>query len=378
MKKFLKTDSSIIKIDFSIIEGCKNYLLISSWNHGIDWLLIVDNKEIESRRPLTDSAIHLSYVLSNPEYKNWVMEIPNFVINSINPYSGVEFIILNLISHYKAAYDLYFSSKNLLWILIYTARIKKWSEQDVLKLASIKRRDILVACGLPGTEAAVNVLNKISFDTFDITAYQLIYRVLRLNGYEKLIHHEIIDFRLIYNVLAAPWLIDTSFLKNCHPDNWPIGFHSRIEDVQRMAARLGVTQEVNKALKKQIKTYASLKQLHDRLADRINKQTIEELPDNNFPQAPILGNNAIVPITGSRMLALEGRAQHHCVRSYESRIQRGEYYVYKVLAPERATLGLMLSKNENKPIFDQLYLDRNRPVSEATKESVMKWLNNRI
>jgi len=47
--------------------------------------------------------------------------------------------------------------------------------------------------------------------------------------------------------------------------------------------------------------------------------------------------------------------------------------VYKVIVPERATLGLTLHKN-SAPTVDQLTLTCNGAVSKETRSYVKKWL----
>jgi len=47
------------------------------------------------------------------------------------------------------------------------------------------------------------------------------------------------------------------------------------------------------------------------------------------------------------------------------------------LAPERATLGLILAYGQ-KPKLEQVYLKRNKEVSAETMKIVLDWLNNTV
>ncbi len=92
------------------------------------------------------------------------------------------------------------------------------------------------------------------------------------------------------------------------------------------------------------------------------------------------GNSHIVPITDFAGLRIEGLRQHHCVESYHSRISNGTYYVYQVLAPERATLGVKIHRDLSGRVdlsMDQLQGLQNKPVSHETTQAVLSWLTRR-
>jgi len=94
-----------------------------------------------------------------------------------------------------------------------------------------------------------------------------------------------------------------------------------------------------------------------------------------YPEPPIQGNNYIVPITSKGSLFNEAVSQHHCVKIFHKEILEGSYYVYKILIPERATLGLRITSGQ-KPQIDQLVLERNKNVSAETELIVESLLNN--
>ncbi|MDQ6955264.1 MAG: PcfJ domain-containing protein [Mariprofundaceae bacterium] len=88
-----------------------------------------------------------------------------------------------------------------------------------------------------------------------------------------------------------------------------------------------------------------------------------------FPKAPIPGTESIQPIQSYRQLVAEGRRQQHCVLSYHTRIMSGNYAVYRMLEPERATIG-----SYGCYILDQVKLHRNRTPSAETRELIRQWL----
>ena len=68
----------------------------------------------------------------------------------------------------------------------------------------------------------------------------------------------------------------------------------------------------------------------------------------------------------------------HCVGSYWRKIVRGDYAVYRVLEPERATLGLRWSKARPAWSIDQLRGFANQPVRPETKVLVRDWVETGV
>ena len=63
-------------------------------------------------------------------------------------------------------------------------------------------------------------------------------------------------------------------------------------------------------------------------------------PDDEWAQPPWPGTETIRPLVTQVDLHEEGSAMQHCVESYAGLVAWGEYAVYRVLEPVRATLGL--------------------------------------
>lgn len=115
---------------------------------------------------------------------------------------------------------------------------------------------------------------------------------------------------------------------------------------------------------------ASVRQLHE--------QIIQELRDykgsgvTEFPPPPIRGTDTILPLSCVRDLVAEGREQHNCVASYARQARSRQVALYKVLAPQRATLSL--SRRGLVWAISELKGTCNRPVSGNTWEAVRAWL----
>jgi len=152
-----------------------------------------------------------------------------------------------------------------------------------------------------------------------------------------------------------------------------------VTDVERLGAVLE-RRDVSAVLDN-CRSVAALRQLHDRWADIVNRGAeerrrsayLERYGGLGFPQPPLSGNESIVPITTIDELAAEGREMKHCVLAHAPAIFEGRAYVYRVLAPERATLELTL-EGPAAVTLAELRGSGNADVSDETRQCVLRWL----
>lgn len=102
------------------------------------------------------------------------------------------------------------------------------------------------------------------------------------------------------------------------------------------------------------------------------RRDIAAAADEALPGPPYPGTPSIVPLRTVGELAQEGEAQEHCVIEELRDIRCAETAVYRVLAPERATLSL--HRTACGWSVGQLLGHANRPVSQATRKVVEAWL----
>jgi hypothetical protein len=93
-----------------------------------------------------------------------------------------------------------------------------------------------------------------------------------------------------------------------------------------------------------------------------------------FPAVPLAGSESIVPITSPLDLVAEADEMGHCVLDDLAEIWAGIVYVYRVLAPERATLEVELTGAEGEVTILQLRGPRNVDVGEDTHAAVRRWV----
>jgi len=89
----------------------------------------------------------------------------------------------------------------------------------------------------------------------------------------------------------------------------------------------------------------------------------------DFPEPPYAGTASIVPLSTLRDLVEEGIQMRHCVSAYAHRVAVGDYYVYRVLKPVRATLAIFWYNNHW--VCSQLKGAGNTMISRADREAIL-------
>lgn len=111
---------------------------------------------------------------------------------------------------------------------------------------------------------------------------------------------------------------------------------------------------------------------HQAAPRRRRAHTRKKVPP--YPAPPIPGTPDIVPITSQAELVQEGQVQDHCVASYLPSVRDGLCYIYRVTAPERATLSIVPSSDGGWRRSELKGL-RNSNVQPLTIQSVDRWLS---
>jgi len=93
----------------------------------------------------------------------------------------------------------------------------------------------------------------------------------------------------------------------------------------------------------------------------------------SFPPPPIPGTVTIIPLASRGELQEEGWQQSNCVATYATRVLSGDCYIYRVTAPERATLSIVY-RADGCWRRSELKGHRNRAVRAETIRVVDAWL----
>ncbi|MFM2642497.1 PcfJ domain-containing protein [Vibrio chagasii] len=125
-------------------------------------------------------------------------------------------------------------------------------------------------------------------------------------------------------------------------------------------------------------SFAMFEQLHDRWTEQRQLRRLEgSRPiDMDIPYpVPLLGNENIHPITDYFDLEKEGIEQKHCIGVYHNRIMSDRYVVFRMMKPQRLTIGLRRVPSKVFPFeIDQICGKRNAPPTEAARQVIHDWL----
>jgi hypothetical protein len=363
-------------INFSELLGYSNILTIPRWQTDDKCHLVTDN-ETHGFDYNTEMAFSFSHIALDQGATKWINDMPSrcrqlllehdelFEKNWLSLYFSI-----GLNSH---VCDLLESNPILLALLTQKACSGLWSIEKFIQVATAKQTDILKSCGLPPNKSVAKTLSRISVKSLRHQTLSTINSFLDCTACHKINHLKNFNVELMKLLTQYPELAASCLILNNTVDVSNREFKFMFNDTLRLLnlfnypnplIRIGGCKSVNQ-----------LQVLHDRLTLKLNKIERDGEINVNFCEPPFVGNEDIIPITHSKELYSEGRIQSHCLGSYLNQIVSNKYYAYKVLRPERATLGLKLVGKEVWQ-FDQLRLVHNGKPSKETMESVNHWLNS--
>ncbi|MGY6275740.1 PcfJ domain-containing protein [Methylomonas sp. MgM2] len=378
-----------LTIDLTRLLNLPNRLVLTGWHSAscVTWRNEFDSTSdggdhiIEYHTDPFDSSLFPIEMFDNSLLQPWTEQIPPDLVNLLKLYKGNAFGMLMLCNRYQHIVELFQRNSTLFWLFFTYAQDHRWDEERFVNTCLLPRTEILRACDLPARKAVVKLLSKLRCKRFARSEYELIIQLLHLD-FEKLNHRQFITGDMARFLVFYSALIDSKLILHINDaDCMPITM--LVNDIVRMCG-FGHT-EIDTTLE-QVKRCSNIKQvhaIHDHLVNELNQQIrtssfAAQREHKPFPVPPLPGNNNIVPITDLMTLHEESLQQRHCVASYDYEIEDGHYYVYRVLAPGRATLGIKITHTHSGASqlrIDQLKGERNSPVNDATYQAVLLWFN---
>lgn len=252
-----------------------------------------------------------------------------------------------------------------------------------------RQRDILGLLGFPDTEAAVQFLRRIPPEAVNPSMLRLLRNAMPFEAkLAKMVSHAdhltmgLLPF-LVYPALSQR-LTSRLFheLTTCPEEQRAAPTADLILDTLRMMDGLPPAQPLP-----MLTSRAQAARIHDQVLlqylaeqERLRRQREDREAKARkvakrqpvIPNPPIPGTPTIQPLLSKAALALEGREQNHCAGSYWPDVLRGTLYVYKVLAPERATASL--AWNGYQWCLKEVRGKSNAQVSPATMNAIRAWL----
>lgn len=240
-------------------------------------------------------------------------------------------------------------------------------------VAKRRQREIADWVGFPGTEAAVRILAKVPPESVSMEFLKSLRNLIRKPKILKILSHLpklnagvmgiLTNERL--RAVTKPALL--AEIAECPQEIFLPNAADKLTHMMEMLALLA--PEVSFPA---IPSIARLQKAHDEVVAEYLR--VDPLTDTLLPRPPIAGTDTIVPIRNGDELRREGREQKNCAGSLVNHIRGGNFFIYRVLQPERATLSIIMDSDENWIIRD-LKCFANSNVSPATHKAVQDWLD---
>lgn len=363
-----------LRIDMSQTFGYRLALEVTSWDHGVSWINDIENQRFVNHYH-EDKGLSLAWLSHKDTQGDWRRSFPAKVLQALldfeQHFHRHTFSCLWFVSRSEAAQQLLLSSPILLWLVVDYAKTQQLKPEQVWSLFSIKRTQILALHGLPPTKSALKLLLKYPSENFDYDDVVIIHNLC-----QQISPHLLGRLNYINRSLAS-WILDQpSVLK------YPFIYHLNTSDTNALRTTLRDTiamgAELNRQRTEQLlqncQTPEQLYALHDEWIAQFNRHQIHTKKNTFYPLCDLEQTESIIQIKTAYELMEEGKEMNHCIASYHKRILCGEYLAFKVMEPERATLGLHYVRGELT--VDQLRLKRNGSPSKETEETVYWWLQN--
>ncbi|MCG6942347.1 MAG: PcfJ domain-containing protein [Thiohalocapsa sp.] len=304
---------------------------------------------------------------------------PKPVARRVEPFRGDHLPLLRLLRALGERGDLFDSNPALGYCLALAFRQTLASpqperDQHLERLVALKQAEIMARLELPDSKRAVKAMAKIRPGAMSRELVGGLKRLLaddaalRVMGHLPALNLGVLTLLLDpqLRALATPVLFE-AVLADKQEDHFPFAAR-RLADIQQMADALGTDIS-----RRRFRERKRLDALFQDLARDYTRLDDARLEGCRFPPPPVLGTDAIVPLRAPRALVEEGHKQHNCVAGYAERVAGGDTYIYRVLAPQRATLSLVRWSGGRWQIGELLRAG-NHPVSAATRRAVTEWL----
>ena len=358
-------------------------LTIGGWDAGLPVGIFVEGEWEECDGDPQLPVFHGATALPpGHPIRSFVETLPVEVGALLPLFREYEITLLRLLRLGGPAVELASSASNLVWLMLPV--IGRMKPQDVEALVQIRRVEILsFVLGKPATPEMVRLVQRYRPRA---RVQQERETLLRALGQPALVREfrrgaDVTMARLRVATALSEWLRFPSVREILVGGGHPLDAYDApnlARDARRLARDLGIV-DADAAIAR-ARTMDDLRGLHDRWMDRLRGQDQEQIVARlvemrgtaTFPPAPVPGTDAIVYLGTASELLLEGREMHHCVGSYVRDCLDGDAFIYKVLAPERATLEVRV--REGRPFIRQLKLLRNVSPAETTWAAVRAWL----
>ncbi|WP_200241893.1 PcfJ domain-containing protein [Lamprobacter modestohalophilus] len=367
--------TNILLVDYSPLLGIDCLHTVSDWASGFATLRYAEG--LFETACIRDLWLPFQRGHEDAAFRHWFATLPEDLAQALERLPARRYALAALAQRSQAVRDLILSNVRLCFLLHHWAETQGWSEHQLVEIAGRKQTEILSALGLPPYRRVLRLIAKLRIGEFDAYEVDRLLRVLREEATcNALVHERQLSCRVVKILEDYPWVAGRPLQRLlCEASNRTL--REWINDSLRMGGEAALLEL------RRCDRPSQVRRLHERLI----VEQIEQ--DGNrrrrfdasghilaFPPAPFADTASIQAITTPDALQLETQLMRHCVASYTDRVYDGQYAVYKVLEPERLTLGLSL--RYGGVALDQLKGVSNRRPSPEAQAAVEHWLHEQL
>ena len=301
--------------------------------------------------------------------------IPEALAKTCEEIPGRQMTMLMLLKASPAAAELAEGNRALAFALSHPEffRERYSTLQGAAIVAKRRQREIAAWLGFPETDSAAKTLTKLAGASIFKQSLRALRSSMESPDAKKILSHLTRINMGVLGFLAEDelcGLVPMSFLQEVS-EKKEEDMSAQSADVFYRCVRM--TRELGEAMRRP----SSIEKLDDWHRETWVKWVEKNPPlPQTFPKPPIAGSPTIQPILDANGLIEEGKQQSNCVGCYANRVRARQTFIYRVLAPERATLAIVLGPG-GQWVIDELKLRSNQACSHLTKKYVTDWLENR-
>jgi hypothetical protein len=344
----------------------------------------------------------------SPALYRFCHAIPDSVRCAVRRFEFGQVMLLRLAAQAPETRDLLTSNSLLLWLLmlaVYEGRIEFEHLPDYCRW---RQRRLLATIGGPAAVSAQSLLQKIELEDGTLGEAELIKSAIEdPEIVEEVRHLPMIPVTLLAILVQHPRLVGKGLVRLLA--NQPVRGHAAavkygfevdglLAGLEQLGRHLAIDQphralrdcrslEAARALRRRWAVRARQRGLITRtqlegyesrtraapVASRAHAISFPSIPrrDETLPPPPLSDSPDIIALRTLEDIAEEGFVQRHCLTSRTRSVRTGQAYIYKVLAPQRGTLEILMV--DGRPAIGLFKLSCNREPGERAWRAVRKW-----
>jgi hypothetical protein len=307
--------------------------------------------------------------------------LPPDVTRVLRQFSSLQCRLLHVIGQFAESAEMAGSAPILFWLASNMLGPAP-SRADVRRLYTRRRVLILELFCAASSRSHLKFLSKIREFSYSLKDLELLRRILNdCDFLKKVRHYRQINWPVLKVFYAQRYVMDLGCAKDClAADSCRDAFRylykvcRDIRDIRMMCKMLECENPERQVLA--TKSAFQIRGLRDKIAKDLSKRERETIIAHYgevFPPSPLKETKDIEYISNVGDLLEEGLVMRHCAGEFVYQALRGDVFIYRVHAPERATMAVQRSSDGTFRI-EQVKLYRNGKASKEALDVLQRWI----